>query len=70
MVFPDISVCRWQGLVTTEYQAMIYVSYPRLRSEDISHLPKTICDFFLPNQNYSRVTEEESRRGLEYLILN
>ena len=29
MVFPDISVCGWQGLVTTEYQAMIYVSYPR-----------------------------------------
>ena len=28
MVFPDISVCRWQGLVTTEYQAMIYVCYP------------------------------------------
>ena len=42
---------------------------PDLRSEDTSHLPKMIYDFFLPNQNYSRVTEKESRRGLAYVIL-
>jgi hypothetical protein len=40
---------------------------PDLKSEDISHL---LCDFYLSNQNYSRVIGEESRRGLAYLILN
>ena len=39
---------------------------PDLRSEDISHL---LRDFYISNQNYFRVTGEESRKGLAYLKL-
>ena len=39
---------------------------PDLRIEDISHL---LCDFYLSNQSYFRVTGEESRKGLAYLKL-
>ena len=37
---------------------------PDLRSEDVSHLPKMLCDFYLSNQNYSKVIEKNQEEVL------